>query len=308
MGGIRRRWRYGQAPADTGPLYNLSRTRILPEKFALIGVDLAEGTAESWRDHLYDTLQSFVGNTTSEFAIDWIDEGAWARLAEKMSYVQGDLTNPELYVKIRGALDGAQKAHGTQGNAIFYLAVADQFLWHHDEQLGEPKLTDQGTDKNGKLQFWRRVVIEKPFGHSLDSARQLNARICARCTRTRYSRIDHFLGKDTIQSIMAFVSPMGCSSRSGIAIVSIRDADHYGGDGRRGGARQVLRANRCAARHGSNHVFTLVSMVAMEPPAGFDATAIEDKKAELFAAMPAVATARAVRGQYGVEARSWASR
>ena len=85
-------------------LYNLSRTKVLPEKFALIGVDLAGGTAESWRDHLYDMLKSFVGNAAAEFDIDRIDEAAWKRLAEKMSYVQGDLTKPELYEKIRGAL------------------------------------------------------------------------------------------------------------------------------------------------------------------------------------------------------------
>jgi glucose-6-phosphate 1-dehydrogenase len=72
-------------------LYNLARTKVLPEKFALIGVDLTEGTAESWRDHLYDTLKTFVGNATAEFDIDRIDEAAWKRLAEKMSYVQGDL-------------------------------------------------------------------------------------------------------------------------------------------------------------------------------------------------------------------------
>src|ERR1700724_1149015 len=85
-------------------LYNLSRTKMLPEKFALIGVARAEETAESWRDHLYDMLKSFVGNAATEFDVDHIDEAAWKRLAEKMSYVQGDLARPELYEKLRGAL------------------------------------------------------------------------------------------------------------------------------------------------------------------------------------------------------------
>jgi glucose-6-phosphate 1-dehydrogenase len=79
-------------------LYNLSRTRVLPEKFALVGVDLAGGTAESWRDHLYETLKSFVGNASAEFDLDRIDEAAWKRLAETMSYVQGDLNDSALYV------------------------------------------------------------------------------------------------------------------------------------------------------------------------------------------------------------------
>ena len=185
-------------------LYNLSRTKVLPENFALIGVDLADGTAESWRDHLYDMLKTFVGDETAEFDIDRIDEAAWKRLAEKMSYIQGDLTKPELYEKIRGALGDAENAHDTQGNAIFYLAVADRFFGAAVEQLGKAKLTDQGEDKNGKPRFWRRVVIEKPFGHSLDSARQLNARILRTLHEDQIFRIDHFLGKDTVQSIMAF--------------------------------------------------------------------------------------------------------
>jgi len=185
-------------------LYNLSRTKVLPEKFVLIGVDLAEGTAESWRDHLYDMLKSFVGNAAAEFDVDRIDEAAWKRLTEKMSYVQGDLTKPELYEKIRGRLGEAEKAHGTRSNAIFYLAVADRFFGTVVEQLGKAKLSDQDEDKNGKHRFWRRVVIEKPFGHSLDSARELNARILRTLHENQIFRIDHFLGKDTVQSIMAF--------------------------------------------------------------------------------------------------------
>ncbi len=80
-------------------LYNLARTKVLPEKFALIGVALSERTTESWRDHLYDMLKSFVGNAAAEFDVDHIDEAVWKQLAEKMTYVQGDLTKPELYEK-----------------------------------------------------------------------------------------------------------------------------------------------------------------------------------------------------------------
>ncbi len=111
-------------------LYNLSRTKVLPKKFALIGVARTPGTSESWRDHVYDRLKSFVGNPVTEFDVDHIDEAAWKRLAEKMSYIQGDLTKPELYETLRGALDDAEKAHGTEGNVIFYLAVADRTLRH----------------------------------------------------------------------------------------------------------------------------------------------------------------------------------
>jgi glucose-6-phosphate 1-dehydrogenase len=185
-------------------LYNLLRTKALPDQFALIGVARTEETAKSWREQLYDMLKSFVGSAAAEFDIDEIDEVAWTRLAQKMVYVQGDLTNPELYDKLRGALEEAAKAHGTQGNAIFYLAIADRLFGTVVEQLGKAKLTDQNEDRDGNPRFWRRVVIEKPFGHSLDSARELDACILRTLREDQIFRIDHFLGKDTVQSITAF--------------------------------------------------------------------------------------------------------
>ena len=279
-------------------LYNLSRTKVLPEKFALIGVDLAEGTAESWREHLHDMLKSFVGNAAAEFDVDRIDESAWKRLAEKMFYVQGDLTKPELYEKIRAALDQADKIHGTQGNAIFYLAVADRFFGTVVEQLGNAKLTRQD-DNDGKRHCWRRVVIEKPFGHSLESARELNARILRTLREDQIFRIDHFLGKDTVQNIMAFRFANGLFepiwNRDRIDHVQITVAETVGVE-QRGKFYEVTGALRDMI---PNHVFTLLSMVAMEPPTGFDAASIRTKKAEVFAAMPAVKPARSVRGQYG---------
>jgi len=280
-------------------LYNLSRTKVLPEKFALIGVDLAAGTAESWRDHLYDMLKDFVGNSAAEFDIDHIDEEAWQRLAAKMSYVQGDLTKPELYEQIRGALGEAENADGTEGNAIFYLAVADRFFGTVVEQLGRAKLTEQDEDKNRKHRFWRRVVIEKPFGHGLASARELNARILRTLHEDQIFRIDHFLGKDTVQSIMAFRFANGLFepiwNRDRIDHVQITAAETVGVE-RRGKFYEATGALRDMV---PNHVFTLLSMVAMEPPTGFDAAAIRTKKAEVFAAMPAIDPERAVRGQYG---------
>ena len=195
-------------------------------------------------------LKSFVGNAAAEFDVDHIDEAAWKRLAEKMSYVQGDLTKPELYEKLRGALDEAEKTHGTQGNVIFYLAVADRFFGTVVEQLGKAKLTDQNEDENGKPRFWRRVVIEKPFGHSLNSARELNASILRTLHEDQIFRIDHFLGKDTVQSIMAFRFANGLFepiwNRDRIDHVQITAAETVGVEQ----PRQVLRGDRRAARHG----------------------------------------------------------
>ena len=188
----------------TPALYNLARTKVLPEKFALIGVSRSLGKVENWRSRLHDRLKSFVGNTAAEFDVDHIDEAVWKQLADKMTCVQGDLTKPDLYEKLRAALDETERTQGTAGNVIFYLAVADRLFGTVVDQLGKAKLANQDGDQNGKRGFWRRVVIEKPFGHSLDSARELNVRVKRTLREDQIFRIDHFLGKDTVQSIMAF--------------------------------------------------------------------------------------------------------
>ncbi len=280
-------------------LYNLARTKVLPEQFALIGVALSERTTENWRDHLYDMLKSFVGNAAAEFDVDHIDEAVWKRLAEKMTYVHGDLTKPELYERLRGVLDKAEKTHGTQGNVIFYLAVADAFFGTVVDRLGKAKLTEQINDQNGKPRFWRRVVVEKPFGHSLNSARALNASILRTLHEDQIFRIDHFLGKDTVQSIAAFRFANGLFepiwNRDRIDHVQITAAETVGVE-QRGKFYEATGALRDMV---PNHVFSLLSLVAMEPPVGFDDASIRTKKSDVFAAMPPVKSAQAVRGQYG---------
>ncbi len=283
-------------------LYNLARTKVLPEKFALIGVARTEESEESWSGHLYDMLKSFVGNADSEDDINRIDKEVWKKLTDRMTYIQGDLNKPELYAKIRAALDEAEKTRGTAGNAIFYLSVADRFFGTVVEQLGKAKLTDQGEGKDQKRKFWRRVVIEKPFGHSLDSARELNASILRTLREDQIFRIDHFLGKYAVQNIMAFRFANGLFepiwNRDRIDHVQITVAETVGVE-KRGKFYEATGALRDMV---PNHVLTLLSMVAMEPPVGFDAAAIRTKKAEVFAAMQAVKPARAVRGQYGAGA------
>jgi glucose-6-phosphate 1-dehydrogenase len=277
-------------------LYNLSRTKVLPENFALIGVARTEETSASWSGKLYESLR---GDAGGEGESGHIDEAAWERLAEKMSYVAGDLTSPDLYTTLRGALEKIEKTQGTKGNVIFYLAIADQLFGTVVDQLGQSKLTDQGEDQDGKPQFWRRVVIEKPFGHSVDSARELNARILRTLREDQIFRIDHFLGKDAVQNIMALRFANGLFepiwNRDRIDHVQITAAETVGVE-KRGAFYEGTGALRDMV---PNHLLTLVSMVAMEPPAGFDAASIRSKKAEVFAAIPAVQPADAVRGQYG---------
>jgi glucose-6-phosphate 1-dehydrogenase len=281
-------------------LYNLARTKILPEKFAIIGVDVADGTAASWAEHLHAMLESFVGNENSEFDIDSVDEAVWSHLAERMAYVKGDITKPDVYKALSVQLDDMGKKFDTGGNAIFYLAVGDRFFGDVVDQLGAAGLADQQEDDEGTPAHWRRVVIEKPFGHDLASAVALNARILRSLDEDQIFRIDHFLGKDTVQSIMAFRFANGLFeplwNRDRIDHVQITAAETVGVE-QRGAFYEVTGALRDMV---PNHVFSLLAMVAMEPPATFDAAGIRNRKAEVFAAMPPLSPDAVVRGQYGV--------
>src|SRR5262249_6412372 len=109
-------------------LYNLAHAKILPENFALIGVDHAQGTVENWRDRLHESLKGFVGNAATEFNLDQIDEVAWTRLAETMSYVQGDINDPGTYLQLGNHLDDAAQKHHTAGHGIFYLPGPVRFF------------------------------------------------------------------------------------------------------------------------------------------------------------------------------------
>jgi glucose-6-phosphate 1-dehydrogenase len=279
-------------------LYNLARTGLLPEHFAIIGVDIAERTAEDWRDSLRAMLQSFVGNPSSENSIDAIDDAVWQRLTGGVSYVQGDFSDRALFEKLKLQLHEVAHNLQTDDNCLFYLAVADRFFGPIVEQLGHAGLLDEEL-RDGKPQRWRRVVIEKPFGHSVDSAHELNTRIRRVLREEQIFRIDHFLGKETVQNIMAFRFANGLFepiwNRDRIDHVQITVAETVGVE-RRGKFYEGTGALRDMV---PNHLFTLLSMVAMEPPTGFDAASIRSRKAEVFAAMPAVVPALAMRGQYG---------
>ena len=280
-------------------LYNLARTKALPDNFALIGVDMAEGTAESWATHLHDMLESFVGNASSEFNVDSIDEDVWKGLAARMSYVRGDITKPELYNSLAQLLETVAEQHSTGGNVIFYLAVGDRFFGDVVDQIGTAGLADQQRDDAGVPKHWRRVVIEKPFGHDLASATALNMRILRTLSEDQIYRIDHFLGKETVQNIMAFRFGNGLFeplwNRDRIDHVQITAAETVGVE-QRGAFYEATGALRDMV---PNHVFSLLAMVAMEPPATFNEAGIRNRKAEVFASMPPLAPDAVVRGQYG---------
>ena len=279
-------------------LYNLCRTGLLPEHFAIVGVDLADQDAASWHAALRSMLESFVGNPASEARIDHIDDAAWQRLTACMSYLQGDLGDADLFRKLHDHLRQLAQQRQTGDNVLFYLAVADRFFGPVIEQLGHAGLLDEEV-RDGQPAHWRRVVIEKPFGHDLASAHALNLRIGRALREEQIYRIDHFLGKETVQNIMAFRFANGMFepvwNRDRIDHVQITVSETVGVE-RRGRFYEATGALRDMV---PNHVFQLLAMVAMEPPAKLDARGIRNRKADVFAALRTLRPQDAVRGQYG---------
>ena len=268
-------------------LYNLICSGQLPTNFALIGVARHESSVEGWRQRVHASLTDWAG-------ADHLDATAWARLSDAMTFLQGDLSDPALYAALATRLKTVDAAERTDGNVIFYLAVEDRLFATAVRQLAAAKLTTSDAGSVG----WRRVVIEKPFGHSLDSARALNAVLAHDLREDQIFRIDHFLGKDPVQNIMALRFANGLFeaswNRDHIDHVQITAAEAIG-VGARGEFYERAGALRDMV---PNHLLSLASLVAMEPPNPLEADSVRDRRADVLAAMTAARPDRAVRGQY----------
>jgi glucose-6-phosphate 1-dehydrogenase len=277
-------------------LYNLVNAKQLPDGFRLIGVDLANMSEQDWRDSLTKAINQLIAEGGGEFQADHIDQAAWHWLINRISYLQGDLNDPATYHRLGEHLAALDHTAGTAGNRLFYLAVADRFFGAVVAALGAAALVGE---RDGQ---WRRVVIEKPFGHDLASAKALNSAILKVLREHQIYRIDHFLGKETVQNIMALRFANGLFeplwNRQNIDHIQITAAETVGVE-QRGKFYERTGALRDMV---PNHVFQLLAMTAMEPPISFDADAVRSKKAEVIAAMhpvtPGQALVDTVRGQY----------
>jgi glucose-6-phosphate 1-dehydrogenase len=275
-------------------LYNLSRSKRLSDGFKIVGVDLADLTTEAWRQNLTEMMRQFVAGGGAK--TEGLDEDAWRFLTERMSYLRGDLNDPGAYQRLSEHLATLDKTPGASGNHIFYLAIADRFFGTVVAGLGAAGLAAEKDNQ------WRRVVIEKPFGHDLASAKALNADILKTLKENQIYRIDHFLGKETVQNIMALRFANGLFepswNRSHIEHIQITVSETVGVE-RRGKFYEKTGALRDMV---PNHVLQLLAMTAMEPPNSFDAEAVRAKKAEVIEAIrpigPEQALRDAVRGQY----------
>ena len=261
-------------------LYNLVRANKLSDDFSVIGVDHTDRPPREWIQSLSEMLEQFTGCA--------VDKTAWSWLTQRMQYLCGDFADDATFTKLKTLL----AKHKQAPNGLFYLAVADRFFAPVIEQLGKAGLTEQSSDA------WRRVIIEKPFGHDLASAKALNARVLKVLSEDQVYRIDHFLGKETVQNILVARFANGIFeplwTRDHIDHVQITVAETVGVE-HRGRFYEQTGALRDMV---PNHLFQLLAMIAIEPPSSFNADAVRNKQTELFHAIHPIASTDVVRGQY----------
>jgi glucose-6-phosphate 1-dehydrogenase len=303
-----------------GALYNLSVERRLPPGFAILGFARRPLTDDQFREAVKESVEKNARNKPSE------RPSAWNAFAQGLFYVESDFDNPDGYTALASKLEEVDKQRGTMGNRIFYLSTPPDFYPHIIAHLGETGLAsgksqgggakatsvlNTGTLSTGNLlsndgvgASWRRIVVEKPFGHDLESAQELNRQISELFPEDKIFRIDHYLGKETVQNILVFRFANGIFeplwSRRYIDHVQITVAESLGVEERAsyyetaGALRDMLQ----------NHMMELLTLVAMEPPTAFEAQAVRDEKAKVLRAIRPFATPNevaqnTVRGQYG---------
>jgi len=266
--------------------FNLVKAKLLPKDFAVVGVSVDDLSLEQFRNQITGFLHSEDRGTE-----------AWEWFTQRLYYQRGDFADSETYLTLGNRLSDLNRERQTQGNYLFYLATASKFFAPIIQQLGTAGLSNQD---NG---CWRRVVIEKPFGHDLDSAKSLNREIKSVLDENQIYRIDHYLGKETVQNIMVFrfdnaiFEPIW--NRRYIDHVQITNAETVGVE-QRGGYFDNAGTLRDMV---PNHVMQLLSLTAMEPPASLQADAVRNEQAKVLRAVQPLDSEdvlrRSVRGQYG---------
>ncbi|HVJ52531.1 MAG TPA: glucose-6-phosphate dehydrogenase [Aliidongia sp.] len=271
-------------------LYNLARDGLMSDGFRLIGIARAQHDSEAFRAELGQDIRKFA---TGEF-----DKHVWDELVERMSYVQGNFDDPAAYKALLQHIKELQPGGtGDIGNVLFYLATAPEYFSPIVDQLAAAGLVQEGPES------WRRVIVEKPFGHDLASAKELNAQLLSVLDERQIYRMDHYLGKETVQNMMVFRFANGIFeplwNRDHIDHVQITVAETVGVE-QRGNFYEVTGALRDMV---PNHIFQLLSIVAMEVPTSFDADAVRSEKVKVLASVrpitPETILQDTVRGQYG---------
>src|SRR5438477_434990 len=270
-------------------LCNLAQDDVLPKQFAIIGFAGNDFDTASFRKMLSEEIPKFASAP--------LDPKLWAWMVERIYYVKGDFLDAEAYKRLEQQINEADKKHNALGNRFFYLAVAPRFFSSIAKMLAQCCLSKE------EIGHWARVIIEKPFGHDLESAKKLNQKLKQVLTEKQIYRIDHYLGKETVQNVMVFrfsnniIEPLW--NRNYIDHVQITAAETVGVE-HRGGFYETAGALRDMV---PNHLFQLLTLTAMEPPISFEADAVRDKQAEILHAVtpppPENILQAMVRGQYG---------
>jgi len=264
-------------------LFHLRQADLLPREFAIVGV-ARRPLGDEFAADMRAGIVEFGGVEASDPKLD--------DFVRHISYFPLNFDDPADYAGLKAELDRIDKERGIGGKRIFYLATAPEFFAGIIENLGAQGMAQPPRGVAS-------VVIEKPFGHDLDSARELNHQVNAVFREDQVFRIDHYLGKETVQNILVFRFANGIFepvwNRNYIDHVQITAAETLGVEGRgpfyekAGALRDVVQ----------NHMMELLSFVAMEPPSSFDAEAVRREKVKVWRAIPPVPILNAVRGQYG---------
>jgi len=275
-------------------LYSLARERRLPAGFAVVGVSRTPLSDEAFRAKMKESVIEFAGSQS------W-DNDVWEAFSQGLYYEAGHFDDPAFYARLAARLGRIAAARQTGGNVLYYLSTQPGHYATVAEQLGAAALAGASARRDGA--GWRRLIVEKPFGVNLASARRLNDGLQRVFAESEIYRIDHFLGKETVQNILAFrfanaiFEPLW--NRSYIQQVQITAAESIGVEGR-GAFYEEVGALRDMIQ---NHLLQVMATVAMEPPARFEAAATRDERAKLLRAIRPIARdevpAHAVAGQYG---------
>ena len=271
-------------------LYNLARERRIPGGFSVVGFARRDWDDSFFRQTLLDGLNANSRSGKAEHPL-------WDSFADGIFYHQASFDEGEGYSRLKERLDAIDRERGTGGNRVFYLATPPESYPLIIQQLGAHGLAQSSGGG------WTRIIIEKPFGHDLESARDLNAQVLSVFDESQVYRIDHYLGKETVQNLMVFRFANGIFepiwNRSQIDHVQITVSETVGAE-ERGGYYDKSGAMRDMIQ---NHMMQLLTLTAMEPPVAYDANAVRDEKVKVLRAVrpitPADVVNSTVRGQYG---------
>jgi glucose-6-phosphate 1-dehydrogenase len=270
-------------------LYNLAKLQLLSREFAVVGVARSPMTTEVFRDKISAAIK--------EFTPDNFDADLWEWFLRRLYYMPGDFGSDALYPRLKEFLNTVDNDHATHGNHFYYLATGADYFGPIIESLAKNGLMEES---NGR---WRRVIIEKPFGHDLESARALNQQLLRVASEKQIYRIDHYLGKETVQNILALRFANGIFepvwNRRYIDHIQISVGETVGVE-QRGSYYDQAGALRDMV---PNHIMQLISLTAMEPPVSFHADAVRDEQAKILHAIQPLTSeevlSKTVRGQYG---------